>query len=88
MFAVNVGDRRGGELFRRNVFKAAKIHAVDLPLSWNISYAERAHAAVLAEIVLIAHGVEQIFGELRLARKKTKRFWLHDSGPKTVSRAD
>ena len=28
---------------------------------------------MLAEIVLIAHGVEQIFGEFRLARKKTER---------------
>ena len=40
---------------------------------------------MLAEIVLIAHGVEQIFGEFRLARKKTERVWLHYGWPKTIS---
>src|SRR5262245_2541348 len=88
VFAVNVGDWGSRELFGSDIFQTAQIETINPTLSWDISDAERAHATVLAEIVLVAHGVEQIFGEFRLTTKKTERLWFHYGWPKTVSGAD
>jgi hypothetical protein len=85
VFAVNVGDWGSRELFGGDIFQTAQIDTINSTLPWNISYAERTHATALAEIMLVAHGVEQIFGEFRLTTKKTERLWFHYGWPKTVS---
>ena len=64
MFAVNVSNGSSREFFRSDIFQAAQIYAKDLTNPRDISDAKRAHATAFAEIVLIAHGVEQIFGQL------------------------
>jgi hypothetical protein len=82
VFAVSVGDWGSRELLRGDVLQTAQIDTINSTLPGNISYGERAHATVLAEIVLVAHCIEQIFGEFRLARKKTESLWLHYGWPK------
>ena len=64
VLAVNVNDRGGCKLFRCCVFQAPQINPINLTNLRHGANAKRPHAAVLAEIVLVALGVEQIFGEL------------------------
>ena len=63
MLAVNVSNWGSRKFFRRHIFQAAQVDTVNSIPIRGVAYAERAHAAVLAEIVLVAHGVEQIFGQ-------------------------
>ena len=85
MLAVDVNDRRGGKLFGRDIFKTPQIDSVNSVDVRRVANAKRPHPAVFAEIVLVALGVEQIFGQLRLSGKKAKRFWLYYCRPKSVS---
>src|SRR5262249_1337833 len=88
VLAVDVSDRSGCKLFRRDVFQASQVDSIDLTDAGEIAYAKRAHPAMFAEIVLVAHGVEQVLGQLRLAREQAKRPRLYDRRPEAVSGAD
>jgi hypothetical protein len=85
VLAVDVNDRRRRKLFGRDVFKASQVNAVNSINVGSVTNAKRTHAAVFAEIVLVALGVEQVFGELRLTGKKAKRFRFYYRRPKSVS---
>jgi len=70
VLAVDVNDRRGGKLFGRDIFKTPQVNSINSIVDVrSIPNAKRAHAAVFTEIVLVALGVEQIFGQLGLAGK-------------------
>ena len=62
VLAVDVNDRRGGKLFGRDIFKTPQIDSVNSVDVRRVANAKGSHAAVFAEIVLVALGVEQIFG--------------------------
>jgi hypothetical protein len=62
VLAVNVDNRCGCKLLGRNIFQATRVNPVDSIDVRRVANAKRAHAAVFAEIVLVASGVEQIFG--------------------------
>ncbi len=64
MFAVDVGDWGSSKLFRSYIFQAPQIDAVNSNTLRGVAYAESAYAAVFAEVVLIAHGVEQVLCQL------------------------
>ena len=85
MLAVDVNDRRGGKLFGRDIFKTPQIDSVNSVDVRRVANAKRPHPAVFAEIVLVALGVEQVFGQLRLTGNKAKRFWPYYCRPKAVS---
>ena len=73
MPAVNVSDWRSRKFFRGGVFQASQVDAVDSITIRRAADAKGAHAAVFAEIVLITHRIEQIFGEFRLTGKQAKQ---------------
>jgi hypothetical protein len=85
MPAVNVSDWGSRKFFRSRVFQASQIDAVDSITIRRAADAKGAHTAVFAEIMLITHRIEQIFGEFRLTGKQTKRFRFHHSDPRTGS---
>ena len=85
MLAVDVNDRRGGKLFGRDILQAPEVHPINSIDVRRVANAKRPHPAVFAEIVLVALGVEQIFGQLGLSGKKTKRVRLYYCRPKTIS---
>jgi hypothetical protein len=62
MLAVNISDWDSRKLLRRDIFQAPQVDTVNLTSLRDAAYAKGAHAAVLAEIMLVAHGVEQILG--------------------------
>ena len=64
MLAVYVNDRRGRKLLGCGVFQAPQVNPINSINVRRVTNAKRAHAAVFAEIVLVALGVEQIFGQL------------------------
>ena len=84
VLAVDINDRRGGKLFGCN-FQAPQVNSINSIDVRRVANAKRPHPAVFAEIVLVALGVEQIFGQLRLSGKKTKRVRLYYCRPKTIS---
>ena len=61
VLAVNVCDGRGSKLFGGDVFQASQVDPIDSIYVGRVTNAERAHATVFAEIVLVAFGVEQVF---------------------------
>ena len=64
VLAVNVNDRRGRKIFGCNAFQAPQVNSINSIDVRRVANAKRPHAAVFAEIVLIALGVEQILGQL------------------------
>ena len=62
MLAVDINDRRGGKLFGCDVLQAAQVNPINAINVRRVTDAKRTHAAVFAEIVLVALGVEQVFG--------------------------
>ena len=62
VLAINVCDRRRSKLFGGDVFQASLIDPINSIYIGRVTNAERAHATVFAEIVLVASGVEQVFG--------------------------
>ena len=85
MLAVDVNDRRGGKLFGRDIFKTPQIDSVNSVDVRRVANAKRPHPTMFTKIVLVALGVEQIFGQLRLSGKKTKRVRLYYRRPETIS---
>ena len=61
VLAINVCDRRRSKLFGGDVFQASQVDPIDSIYVGRVTNAERAHATVFAEIVLVAFGVEQVF---------------------------
>ena len=64
VFAVDVDYGRGGKLFGCDVFQAPQVNPINSIDVRCVTNAKRAHAAVFTEIVFVALGVEQIFGQL------------------------
>lgn len=62
VLAVDVNDRRGRKLFGCDVFQAPQVNPINSINVRCVTNAKRAHAAVFAEIVLVALGVEQVLG--------------------------
>ena len=62
VLAVDVDYWRGGKLFGRDVFQAPQVNPINSIDVRCVTNAKRAHAAVFAEIVLVALGVEQVLG--------------------------
>ena len=62
VLAVDVDYWRGGKLFGCDVFQAPQVNPINSISVRRVTNAKRAHAAVFAEIVLVALGVEQVLG--------------------------
>ena len=62
VLAINVCDRRRSKLFGGDVFQASQVDPIDSIYVGRVTNAKRAYATVFAEIVLVAFGVEQVFG--------------------------
>lgn len=61
MLAVNISDWGSRKLFWSDIFQTPQIDTENLTDLRDVAYAERAHAAVFAKIMLIPHRIEQIF---------------------------
>jgi hypothetical protein len=59
VLAVDVNDRRGRKLFGCNVFQAPQVNPINSTSARCVTNAKRAHAAVFAEIVFVALGVNK-----------------------------
>lgn len=64
MLTVNVRDRDARQIFFRYALQAPQIDPVHLPDGRLGPYTKRTHAAVLAEVVLVLPGVEQVLRQL------------------------
>lgn len=62
MLAVDVDDRRGRKLFGCDVFQATQVYSIHSINVRGIADSKRAHAAVFTKVVLVALGVELVFG--------------------------
>ena len=85
---VNVGDRDARQIFFRHSLEAPQIDPIHLTGRRLGADAERTDATVLAKVVLVLPGVEQVLCQLRLTRQETKSFRLRDRGPEACSPAD
>lgn len=85
---VNIRDGDLCQLFVRNVVEAHHVYAVHLADGRFVAHTERAHAAVLAEVVMVLPGVEQILSELCLARQQAKALRFHHCRPEACSSAN
>jgi hypothetical protein len=66
---IDVGDGHPRKLFLRYVLETAQVDAVHLSQGSLVSDPERPHATVLAEVVEVLSGVEQVLRQLRFARQ-------------------
>ena len=62
VLTVDVNDRRRRKRFGCDVFQTPQVNPINSINVRGVTNAKRAYAAVFAEIVLVALGVEQIFG--------------------------
>ena len=80
---IDVGDGGTDEFIDIHVVKASDIDAVDRAAEFRgMSPSERAHAAVLAEQVVVFLGVEQILSEFRFACEQPECVRFDHGGPK------
>src|SRR6186713_1643233 len=86
--AIHIDDGRCGKFLGRGVLQAAEVHAIDPAQTGHVADAERAHAAMPAKPMLVAHGVKQVFRQLRLAAEQAERLRLDERRPEPVPRTD
>src|SRR3954465_2543353 len=86
--SIDVGDRHFGQFFFRDTFQAAHVDAVHLSHRCLISYTEGAHAALLAEKMLVLLRIEAVLRQLMLPGQQAKTAGLGYCGPEPVSPAD
>ena len=85
---VGVDDGRSRELFVGGVVQAHQVDAVHLAHGRFVADAKRAHAAVFAKVVVVFLGVEEVLGQISLARQQTKILWHGHGGPEAGAAAD
>ena len=61
---VDVRDRKLRQVLVRNVIEAHDVDPIHLANRGCVSNPEGSHAAVLAEVVVVLHGVEQVLRQL------------------------
>src|SRR2546423_543115 len=85
---VDVRDRKARQLFLGELFQASDVNAVHLADGGLVADTERAHAAMLAEVVVVLPGVKHVAGQIRFACQQAKPLGLHHRRPEARSPAD
>ena len=88
MEAVDIGDRRAGEHRIVDVGHAAEVLAVHLADRRVVTDAERTHATVPAEEVLVPARIEQVLGHLALSGEEAEYLRARHRHPETRPPAD
>jgi hypothetical protein len=85
---VHIGDGDARQLFVRDLFQTPDIHSVHLSYRRFGSDPEGAHAAVLAEVVLVLLGIEDIPSQLCFPCQQAKAAFPGYRWPEASSPAD
>ena len=85
---VNVSDRGARELCVSSIGEAAKVYAVHPADRRFGAYAEAPYATLLAEIVFVLLGIEEIFRQGSLSSYETKSLGFRYGGPKSRATAN
>jgi len=88
VFPVDVSDGQFCELLVGDVIEARDVDSVHLADRRFVSDAECPYAAVLAEIVEVLPGIEQILGQFRFTRQQAEAFGSRNCGPEACPPAD
>src|SRR5688572_21637682 len=84
---IDISDGNPRQVLVRDVFQAADVDAIHLADRRFVAHAIGAHAAVLAKVVMVLSGIEQVLGQIAFPAQQLEALRLDHGRPEAGSPA-